>query len=132
MSNSEAFAALAAHIDRCKKLPGLAKAAASEMADALEREIVAQIARGESPEGEKWQPTQKGAAPLTGAAGALKVGSIGTVIIARITGPEALHSVGYARGGIERKIMLTELTPATELALQQAAHSAFEALMVSK
>ena len=110
----------------------MAIAVAPAVVDVLDRELTAQIARGESPDGEKWQPTQKGNAPLQGAAGALKVAAAGSMVTARLTGPEALHSRGYVRGGITRQIMITQLTSRLSDAIRAAANKAFEAVMTGK
>jgi hypothetical protein len=98
-------AGLRAMIKKLNSLPGLPERAAPDIADACAKEIRAQIARGEGPDGEKWKPTKEGNAPLRNAAKALSVRAIGSAIVMKLTGVEALHHLGGAKGGIARRIL---------------------------
>lgn len=53
-----------------------------------------QLAKGETPEGEKWKPTQKGARPLKGAASAYMQSVVGRSIVMKVLGRYAFHHFG--------------------------------------
>lgn len=124
--NSQASGALRAWVRKLRSLPELAKEAAPAVADAVEAVLHKQIASSVDPNGAPLQLTQQGAAPLTGAAKALHVGNIGSTVVARLTGPEARHSLGRAKGGIVRQIMPTELTDKLSEATVKAVEQAWE------
>lgn len=105
-------AALDAHIARIRQLGELAKNAAPQVASALEREIGAQVAAGADPTGKAWPKTQAGTAPLRGAAKAVRVRAIGSVVVETVEGHHALHHQGRARGGVRRQILPTSGIPA--------------------
>ena len=102
-----------------RALPGLAKRAAPDVADALEAELHRTIAAGQTPDGKPWQPTRDGATPLTGAAKALGVAAVGATVYVRLVGVEARHHLGRARGGIERQVIPTELSPRMAAAVHE-------------
>lgn len=99
-------------IARINALPGLAQRAAPDVAFAVEAELERTIGAGTTPDGEPWAPTKEGARPLAGAAKALGVAAVGTTIVVRLTGPEARHHLGRARGGVVRQIIPTDKIPA--------------------
>lgn len=109
--NASGFAALDAMIGRLRAVRGLARAAAPAIAEELERELAANIDAGVGPDGESLKPTAKGDRPLKHAVRALSVKAVGTVILARLTGPEAKHHLGIARGHIARRILPTRKIP---------------------
>lgn len=92
-------------IERVRRLgaagPEFAKVAATE----LRAQIEENIAAGRGPDGVAWEPTEEGKKPLQGAAAALEVTSVGTVVIARISGYHANHHKGKTRGNIARPIL---------------------------
>jgi hypothetical protein len=96
---------LDAHIARVRQLPGLVKTAAPEVARVVERELRAQIARAQTPDGAPWAPRQDGGQPLEAADKALAVVAVGKRVFARLTGHIARHHKGIARGGIVRQIL---------------------------
>lgn len=104
-------AALDAHIARIRELGQLASRSAPAVAKEVERELGAQIAAGAAPDGTPWRPTKAGTTPLRGAAKALKVRSVGTVIVATLEGHDALHDQGRARGGVRRRVLPTSKMP---------------------
>ncbi len=106
-------------IARVRRLPELGTRAAPDVARVLEAELHRSIAAGESPEGKPWQLTKDGRVPLTGAAKALGVAAVGATIYVRLTGPEARHHLGRARGGIERQVIPTELSPRMAAEVQE-------------
>ncbi len=111
-NNATGFAALDAHIARLRSLPGIAGRAAPDVAESLLEVASEDIAAGKSPDGSQLQPTKEGAQPLRNAASALHVGAIGSTIIMRLTGPEARHHRGIARGGVIRQLIPTTKIPA--------------------
>jgi hypothetical protein len=126
-------AALDAHIARIRKLGELAKDSAPEVAVAVKGELGAQIAAGTDPDGKPWPPTQAGTPALQNAAAALKVRSVGDVVIAEITGHHALHHQGRVRGGVRRQILPTEGIPATvEKAIEKVVGDKFKRTMAGQ
>jgi hypothetical protein len=105
-------AALAAQIAKLRELGGMVERAAPAVAVAVEREIGAQVAAGLGPDGKPLQRTQDGRQPLVGAARAIRVRALGTVIVAKVEGYHALHHMGRARGGVRRPLIPTETTTA--------------------
>ena len=110
--NTIGFAALDAHIARVRSLGTLRKDAAPEIADDLRSELERQIAAGVDPDGKAWPRTQDGRKALATAASSLRVASLGSTVIARLSGPVARHNNARARGGLERRILPTKITPA--------------------
>jgi len=109
---SDGNAALQAQIDRLHKLSTLGARTAPELARELEREIKAQIARGEGPDGKPWPLTKDGKQALQHAAKSLTVAAVGAdTIVVRIAGVEARHHLGHVRGGIVRQIIPTRGIP---------------------
>jgi hypothetical protein len=102
------FDQLDAMIAKVRAIPGIAAKAAPDCAQAVRRELERTIAAGTTPDGQPWQPTAEGAQPLRNAANALRVAASGTTIYVRLTGPEARHHLGRARGGITRAIIPTD------------------------
>lgn len=101
---------LASIAKKLRKLGDAVDDIADDSATFINKRMVKDIVASKSPTGEKWIPTKKGQKPLKNAASALKVSAIGSTIVIRVTGPEALHSRGNARGGIVRKIVPEEPT----------------------
>lgn len=85
----------------------VAPVGAKKLLEILQGNIAAQ--RG--PDGEPWPAGKDGQAVLTGAGKALDVHAEGTVILARVSGPEALHHMGRARGHIVRQMIPTKKAP---------------------
>lgn len=105
---ADGFAKLDSMIARLSTLgPQTVRAAAPKVAKVLERELVAQIGRGQGPDGKAWAPTKDGRTALRNAASALSVNAVGNAVVARLEGPEALHHKGAVRGGVRRQILPT-------------------------
>lgn len=102
---SNGLAALDAHIRRLRDLEHLVPDAAPDVARVVDAELRAQIAAGRGPDGVPLERTQDGRVPLRGAAKALRVRAIGSVVLCTLDGPEALHDQGRARGGVRRQIL---------------------------
>lgn len=88
---------MTAWIDRLRRLPGFVSAAAPELAVSMEQMIARQIALGQGPDGSPWPITKEGTQALRGAAAALSVRAIGTVLLAKLTGHEVYHHYGTKR-----------------------------------
>ncbi|AKF06075.1 hypothetical protein DB32_003224 [Sandaracinus amylolyticus] len=117
-------------IERVRKLPSLPREAAPKVARAVEGELRAQIARGQSPDGKPWQPTQDGRQPLRNAATALSVRVAGNVIVATIEGVYARHHHGWVRGGVRRQILpLTTMSDSMARAVRGAVVDEFRKTM---
>lgn len=103
---------LDAMIAKIRRIPEIAKRAAPSVAEVVRESILETIAAGTDASGKPWEPRKAdGGKPLANAAKRLKVAAVGTRIIAGITGPEARHHRGVARGGIIRGILPVSLTP---------------------
>jgi hypothetical protein len=98
-------------IRRVRELGTLTKDVAPEIAVAVHSELSTQIARGVGPDGRKLEPTKDGKQPLRNAAKALRTRAIGTRVVAVLEGPEALHHLGRAKGGVRRPILPTSKIP---------------------
>ena len=94
------------------RLPELARTAAPDVAEAVKVELERTIAAGTTPDGKPWERTEDGRQPLQHAASALRVAAVGTTIYVRLTGPEARHHLGRARGGKVRQVIPTTEIPA--------------------
>lgn len=99
------FATLDSYIHRLRTLPGLARRAAPDCAEAFERELQRQIRAGTTPDGESWEPRQDGGKALETAAKALTVVAAGPRVVARLRGHIARHHLGRAKGGVQRQIL---------------------------
>jgi hypothetical protein len=124
--NTAAFAALDKHIARVQSVPGVAKRIAPDLAKDVQRILVKNIAAGIGPDGNRWQATKDGAAPLRNAARALTVSAVDAMIVMLLEGPEAKHHKGSARGRIKRLILPTRATIAP---FREMARKAFFAAM---
>lgn len=118
-------------IRRLNAIATLPERAAPEIAKAIDASLRANIAAGTDPDGNAWQPTKTGQQPLRNAGRALTVTTLGTRIIARLTGPEALHHLGKARGHAVRRILPTRklnapVIAAIKSALQRAHDESFK------
>lgn len=112
MGNAAAFAALQAHIDRVRSIPDLGRVAAPEIAQVLEREVLANVARQVGPDGKPWPPTEAGTPALQHTSAALTVRALGAKVVASLKGVHARHHHGRVRGGKARPILPIELSPA--------------------
>lgn len=94
-----------AMIERVRVLPDLVSDAAPDAASALRAAIVKHVDAGTAPDGTPWKPRKEdGGRPMANAAAAVRVAPTGNKLFAAVRGPEARHSRGIARGGIERPI----------------------------
>lgn len=92
-------------IEAIRRVSQLGRTAAPDVAVAVEADIRRTITQGTTPDGVPWKPTQKGERPLQHATRALGVAAIGGTVYVRLTGPEAMHHKGSARGGIRRQVI---------------------------
>lgn len=106
MSNEAAHAELTAQITRLRTLPvRLRREAPPLVAKALDEQLRANIAAGRAPDGTPWAKTKKGEQALVNADKALAVTARGSVVFAKLTGPEALHNYGQVSGKVRRQIL---------------------------
>lgn len=98
-------AALNGMIASLRQVRGMVEQATPEVAATLREELGKQITSGQDPSGQAWQKTRDNEQPLQNAEQALAVTHHGTVVFARIKGPEARHNNGTARGRIVRRIL---------------------------
>jgi hypothetical protein len=103
--NSAAFAALDAMVAKIKAVGLIPTEVAPAVADALRDQLVANISAGVDPSGKPWELTKDGKVPLRNAAASLTVKAVGSVVLAKLTGPTALHHLGRARGHVRRQIL---------------------------
>lgn len=101
-------AALQEMIDRVRKLPGLVKEAAPDVAEAVEADLRRTAKAHTDPYGKAWKLTQDGREPLANAPSEITAAPIGTRIFVRLKGPSARHNNGRARGGIKREVLPDE------------------------
>jgi len=102
---ADGYTVLQQMIDHLREVGRSIEDTAADIAPALQGEIESSIAAACAPDGTPWQPTLRGTAPLRNAGEVLGVAAIGTKVIARVTGVEARHHHGTARGGIARPIL---------------------------
>lgn len=92
-------------IRRVELLGGMAERLAPRVGEALRRETDAAVAGQRGPDGTPWPPTQSGRPALQGAARKTQVTVSGTTVSITLTGPEAMHNRGRARGGVRRQVI---------------------------
>lgn len=105
--NSKALGELSAAIAKLRELETLPGRVAPRIAKRVHEVLSKQIAEAKFPSGSAWPDTQDGRKALRNAAAALTVRAMGNVIVARLSGPEARHSVGAVRGNVQRQILPT-------------------------
>lgn len=111
-SNAAARERLAQLAKDLRALPrAMALEVAPEGAKKLDEVLRANIAAGVAPDGSAWPLRQDGGQALQHAGDALEVKALDTVILARLTGPTALHHLGKARGHVQRRILPTKFAP---------------------
>lgn len=103
-------------IERLNALATLPVQLAPKVAAELDKQIRANVAAGVDPDGKAWPATRDGKQPLRNAGKALTVRALGTRIVATLTGPEALHHLGRARGGVVRRILPSAKLPGAVVA----------------
>lgn len=109
---ADGHATMQAWIDMLRELPDeLVKASVPAVVQALGQEINGDVAAARGPDGEPWAPKQDGGRALQNAAQQVTVEAVGTVILAKLKGPEVRHHKGTARGGIRRQILPTRKIP---------------------
>jgi len=95
----------------------------AEVAKVVEAELSATIGAGQAPDGTKWAPRKEDGKPaLVNARSKVRVGSVGNVIIVRMTDrPTVLHHFGNGRGRVQRQVIPTDgVPPRMEAAINKA------------
>ena len=93
-----------------RKLEGLNQEAIGDCCVAVEKVMADNIERAVTPEGENWAPKKDGGKALVNAAKYLSVKPLNTMILVKLTGIEARHSIGTVRGKVKRQIVPTSST----------------------
>lgn len=97
---SDSFDAdLAGMVQALDRVGDIASTIAPGVAKLVREHLESTIAAGTDPYGNPWVPTKDGHRALAGAAKALAVTAIGTVVWIVLTGPEARHHQGWIKGG---------------------------------
>lgn len=91
------FAELDEMIRRIREMPELAREAAPEVAETLRAHLEQNIAAGRGPDGSAWQKTKDGRRALAGAAKALAVRVVGSMVLVVLSGHEVFHHYGTKR-----------------------------------
>ena len=113
-----------------KRIPGLAKQHAPEIADVVGDELRKTADAGTTPFGQPWQVKKDGGRPMENAADAVKCAAVGSTILAVVKGPEARHHKGTARGGIPRQLLpvSNRIPKQIDAAVREVLNDAFEDL----
>ena len=98
-------------IAKIRELGIIAEKIAPIVARELQGVIAENIAAGRTADGEPWLLTKKGEQPLRGAAKAVEASASGSRVVLTVSGPEALHHLGRAKGGIAREILPRKTLP---------------------
>jgi len=102
---------------------------AGDIAPELRKAFEENISSSVSPDGEKWEPTLDGQAPLQTASKSLGVASIGSKVLIALSGVEARHNYGRVRGGKIRKIVPTKITEQISKIITDVATRRFKMIM---
>lgn len=112
MANTAGFAALDRMISAIEALPrDLVKQSVPEIARVAKAEVSANVAAGHAPDGTAWKPTKEGKRALQNAAAHVTATAIDTAIIFEVSGVEAKHHKGRAKGGERRPIIPVRSIP---------------------
>ncbi len=97
-NNAHSYAKLDEFLDQLRKSEELNSDAAADVATALKGQISDNISLEVDPYGHPWPPTKNGKPALQRAMKAISVTAEGTVINFEVTGVEARHHTGSAKG----------------------------------
>ena len=98
-------------IARLQGIPDLVQSVLPECAAECHAVIAENVAAQVGPDGEAWAPGNDGKPVLQNAAAAVTALAIGNVILLRVSGPEAKHHLGIAKGKVQRRIIPTRKAP---------------------
>ena len=84
-------------VRRIRAVPKLAQEAAPEVAEIVRAHLEQGIAAGRAPDGSSWQLTKHGRKALAGAAKALAVRAVGSMVLVVLSGHEVFHHYGTKR-----------------------------------
>jgi len=88
-----------------RALPETVRGTMPEIAETVKADLGKNVAAQQDPNGGAWPATKSGKPALTGAAAKITYSIHGTVIVFRLDGVEARHSLGWVKGGKRRQIM---------------------------
>jgi hypothetical protein len=101
---------------------------AEQLRDVVEEDLRRTIAAGTTPDGVPWPQRKQGGRALQNAGGALTVGVAGSTIIARVTGPTAIHNFGTSKDP-RRQVLPSSVTPTLFSKLKLAAFDRIRAVL---
>ncbi len=96
---------------RLRKIQPDIRAALPEVAFAVGAVLKENIAAQRGPDGVPWPATQDGKPALVNAGAALTAQAVGGIVLVTLTGPEARHHLGIAKGRVKRQILPTKGIP---------------------
>jgi len=99
-------------IARLRALGRAARTAVPEIARECKSIVAENIRAQRGPDGEAWPRAKDGAPVLEGAADALSAQGVNGAALLTLSGPEARHHLGIARGRVQRRILPTKGIPA--------------------
>jgi hypothetical protein len=118
-------------IAKLRALPDLVREVVPDVADVVREELTRTIAQATTPEGHTWNPTREGRKALATAAQHLRVTSLPPRVFVVLTGHVARHSLGRARGGVQRRVLPRGKVPAAMAArIRKVLGEAFRTHMV--
>lgn len=98
-------------IAKLRELETVASDVAPEVAREAKRLVGENIAAGRGPDGTAWEPRKDGEKPLQNAAQAVTATASGSRVVLTVSGPEARHHQGRAKGGVVREILPRKKVP---------------------
>lgn len=113
-------------IDRVGAVESLANRVAPLAARKISAVIKANCDAGQDPYGKPWPARKKdGGRALRNAADAVRVAALDKTVVMAVTGKEAIHDLGQAKGGIQRTILPEAGKPLPQN-IRDAVHDSFE------
>ncbi len=98
-------------IAQLRAIPDLVEKVLPEVAAECHKVIAENVAAQRGPDGTPWPKGKDGHPVLVNAADAVTASAIGNVILIRVSGPEARHHLGIAKGKVKREIIPTRKIP---------------------
>jgi len=126
---SDGYTVLQDMLTRLRELGQSTEVIAADIAPELRKELEQNIAAQRSPDGIPWKPTISGAKALQNAGSSLGVASIGSKVLAVLSGIEARHNYGTVKGGKVRQIIPKKITDRIEKIIIETANRRFRMIM---
>ena len=100
-------------IARLRSLPARVRDIAPAAAEACAKVVAGNIAAQRDPDGKPWLASKDGKPVLVDAMKNVSVSAVGSVVLFRVSGPEARHHLGAAKGGVVRRLIPLRAMPAS-------------------